>query len=547
MPSRPTARKAGLLTALAATLFAAACGSDGGGGDDATGAQPHSGGSITYASQKEPDCWDPHASAQDVTAFTQRTIFDSLVYQKPDGSLEPWLASSWKVSADGLTYTLELRKDVTFHDGAKFDAAAVKANFDHIVAKDTESQFAAGLLGPYTGTKVTGPNEIQVSFSRPYAPFLQVASTTFLGIASPASLRVGEDKLCSGTASVGSGPFRNGQYVRGQQRVYTRNAAYNWAPKGAAQSGPARLDSVTIRFIKEDATRVGALNSGQVDGAAALPPNAIAGVRANPRLTAISKQTPGAVDAYYLNTTGGVFTDVRVRRAFQRGLDIGTIVKSVYQGTTDRAWSVLSPTTPYSYDASLENSWPYDPALAGRLLDEAGWTARDAQGYRTKDGRRLTVVSPVYGKPTLFSEAAQTELKKIGFDFQQHASTDATEVSGLLDDGKYDVVETSWARPDGDILSSFFLSTETSKGGGHNFAHVADPQVDTWLKAAQAEQSPQQRAKQYAQVQKWVIDNAAAVPTFVSTATVGVNKKVHDLRLSIATWPEFYGAWVQAG
>ncbi|EIV91634.1 ABC transporter substrate-binding protein [Frankia sp. QA3] len=546
MSSRHTARSAGLLAALAATLFTAACGSGGGGGD-ATDVQPRNGGSITYAAEKEPDCWDPHASAQDVTAFTQRPIFDSLVYQKPDGSLEPWLASSWKISADGRTYTLQLRQDVTFHDGARFDAAAVKANFDHIVAKDTESQFAAGLLGPYTGTKVTGPYEIQVSFSRAYSPFLQVASTTFLGLASPASLRAGADKLCSGTASVGSGPFRNGRYTRGQQRVYTRNAAYNWAPKGAAQSGPARLDSVTIRFITEDATRVGALSSGQIDGAAAIPANDIAGVRTNPRLTEISKQTPGAVDAFYLNTSSGLFTDIRVRKAFQRGLDVGTIVTSVFQGTTERAWSVLSPTTPSSYDASLENSWPYDPALAGKLLDEAGWTGRDAEGYRTRDGRRLSVFAPIYGRPTLFSQAAQAELKKIGFYLDLHASTDATEVSGWLDDGKYDTVELKWARPDGDILSSFFLSTETSVGGGHNFARVADPQVDTWLKAAQAAQSPQERAKQYAKVQKWAIEQAAVVPAYISTATVGVNKKVHGLRLSIATWPEFYGAWVQAG
>ncbi|WUS95713.1 ABC transporter substrate-binding protein [Streptomyces sp. NBC_00708] len=542
---RRTARRAALLSAL---LLAAvtACSSDDG-ASPAGQAKPRSGGSLTYAAQQEPDCWDPHTSAQDVTAFVQRPVFDSLVYQTPDGELEPWLAKSWKTSEGGRTYTFELRDDVTFHDGKHLDAAAVKANFDHITAKATQSQYAAGLLGPYQGTTVKGTYEVEVRFSRPYAPFLQAASTTYLGIASPASLKAGADKLCAGTDSVGSGPFRAGAYTRGQKRGYTRNAAYAWAPKDAGHSGPARLDAFTIRFLTEDATRVGALTSGQVDAAAALPANQVATVRRNTRLDVVSKNVPGAVDTFYLNTKSPLFSDERVRKAFQRSIDLDALVKSVFQGTGTRAWSTLSPATPHSYDSALEKSWPYDRALAGRLLDQAGWKGRDAEGYRTKNGKRLTVVAPVYGKASVFSQAVQGDLKKAGIYLKLAASTDATAVSAQLDEGRYDVVETSWARGDGDILSSFFLSTESSEGGGHNFAKVTDPQVDAWLKKAQAATSPDKRAAYYAQVQKWTIDHAAVVPAYVQKASVGVNKKVHGLRLSLSAWPEFYAAWVEAG
>jgi peptide/nickel transport system substrate-binding protein len=207
---------------------------------------------------------------------------------------------------------------------------------------------------------------------------------------------------------------------------------------------------------------------------------------------------------------------------------------------------VLSPTTPASYDTSLEGTWPTDQALAGRLLDEAGWTGRDSDGYRTKDGRRLTIVAPIYGKPSTFSQAVQGDLKKIGIDLNLAASTDATEVSSRLDEGRYDTVELSWASGDGDILSQFFLSTETSKGGGHNFAQVADPQVDGWLKAAQKAVDPAERAALYAKAQHWAIDEAAVVPAYVDVAIVGAGAKVRDLRLGLAGWPEFYGAWVEA-
>ncbi|WP_214103107.1 ABC transporter substrate-binding protein [Acrocarpospora catenulata] len=544
MPPSRAALPAVLLLVL--PLVTAACGSEGSG--SGTGAaKPRTATTLTHAVEQEPDCWDPHVSAQDVTSFLQRPVYDSLVYQTPDGSLEPWLATRWQVSPDGKEYTFTLREDVVFHDGSKLDAAAVKANFDHITDPKTNSQYAAGLLGPYKGIKVSGPYEVKIEFERPYVPFLQAASTTALGIAAPASLAAGSDKLCAaGDGSVGSGPFKSGPYVRGQERTYLKNPAYAWAPKSAGHAGPPRLDSLKVRFITEDATRIGALTSGQVDTASAIPANQLTLVKDNPKLEVLDKQVPGAVNTFYLNTKSPLFSDRRVRQAFQRAIDIDTIVKSVFQGLYPRAWSVLSPTTPASYDPTLEGTWPPDPALAAKLLDEAGWTGRDAEGYRTKDGKRLTVVAPIYGKPSTFSQAVQGDLKKSGIYLQLAASTDAIEVGSRLDEGRYDVVELSWARGDGDILSHFFFSDQTSKNSGHNFAQVADPEMDQWLTAAQTAQDPAERAANYAKAQRWAIDQAAVVPTYIDTQNVGFSTRVHDLRLGISAHPEFYAAWVEA-
>ncbi|MEV7816951.1 ABC transporter substrate-binding protein [Streptomyces flaveolus] len=541
MHPRRTAHGAALLSALVLTAVSA-CSV---GGSTSTGGSPDSGGSLVYAANQEPDCWDPHVSAQDVTAFVQRPVFDSLVYQAPDGELEPWLARKWTVGDGGKTYTFTLRKGVTFTDGTPLDAAAVKANLDHITARATHSQYAAGLLGPYEGTTVRGPQVVEVRFSRPYAPFLQAASTTYLGMESPASLKQGADRLCAGTASVGSGPFKAAAYVRGQQRQYVRNAAYAWAPEDAGHSGPARLSAFTIRFMAEDATRVGALTSGQVDAAAALPAQQLATVRRQTRLSVVSRAVPGAVDAFYLNTKGALFSDVRVRRAFRAAIDLDAVVRSVFQGTTTPAASPLSPTTPHAYDATLSTRRSYDPGLAARLLDQAGWTGRDAQGYRTRNGRTLTVVAPVYGKPTLFSQAVQGSLKKAGIKLDLAASTDATEVATRLDKGRYDVVETSWARADGDILDLFFRSTGSTALGGHNFSRLADPQVDAWLSQAQRVQDPAARAAAYAHVQQRTLDQAVVVPGYVVQSTVGMAKRVHGLRMSAGAWPEFYPAWVE--
>ena len=126
---------------------------------------------------------DPQTSQLDVSAMVQRAVLDSLVFQEADGSFTPWLAESWDVEDGGATYTFRLRQGVTFHDGTPFDAAAVKANFDRIVAPETASAQAAAMLGGdlYAGTDVVDENTVRVRFSQPYAPFLQAASTALLG------------------------------------------------------------------------------------------------------------------------------------------------------------------------------------------------------------------------------------------------------------------------------------------------------------------------------------------------------------------------------
>ncbi len=99
-------------------------------------------------------------------------MYDSLVHLKPDGTFEPWLAKSWKVSDDALSYPFVLRDDVTFQDGTPFDAQAVKANFDHVVAPATKSRNAKTLLGPYQRTDVVDKHTVVVHLSTPYSPLL---------------------------------------------------------------------------------------------------------------------------------------------------------------------------------------------------------------------------------------------------------------------------------------------------------------------------------------------------------------------------------------
>ncbi|MFJ2645699.1 ABC transporter substrate-binding protein [Streptomyces sp. NPDC087420] len=538
-----------LAVSLSGLFLLTACSPGDNGTSTAAAGKPVRGGTLTTAVDTEPVSWDIHASTQDVTAEIQRGVFDSLVSQDASGKFHPWLATKWEVGADFKSYTFHLRKDVTFTDGARFDAAAVKANFDHIVAKTTKSLYAANLLGPYTGTQVVDPYTAKVTFSKPFAPFLQAASTTYLGFYSPKALAADAGKLAAGgPADVGSGPFVFTSYTKGQSAVLTRNPDYDWGPATAAHTGPAHLDKLVVRFLPAASVRSGALTSGQVQVAKAIPPQNVTTVKATPGLKLVSRAAPGGNYNLWLNASIAPLDDQRVRKAIQRGINIDQDVKTVTFGQYPRAWSPISPTTP-DYDKTLEGSWPYDPEVSAQLLDEAGWTGRDAQGYRTKGGKRLSVEWPQLSIQAtregrdILGQAVQADLKKVGVEVKRpnlDIGTYNTKVYG----GKANIIDLSWPRFDPDVLWLFFNSGSAPAKGGINATFLTDPSFDTWTDQGRATLDEKVRADVYPKVQQRAIDLAVVVPLYTQVSLVGQSDRVKGLTFNASNWLTFYDAWL---
>jgi peptide/nickel transport system substrate-binding protein len=505
---------------------------------------PSAGGTITFGVDVDPvGQMDVHQSQLDINAILQRPVFDSLVSEQPDGTIVPWLATDWTISDDGLHYTFNLRDDVTFSDGTKFDAAAVKANFDHIVDPATASAQASSLIGGtyYAGTDVVDADTVQVNFTQPYSPFLHAASTVELGFYSPKALSEHADELKAGgpDISVGSGPFILSKYTPGSELVYTKNPDYNWAPKGSKQQGPANIDELDVKIQPESSVRTGALTSGEVDVIGDTTPSSVSQIGSGFTLT--STESPGVPYSLYLNITRPVFPDVSVRQAFAQGFDLDAAVKAVFNDSYKRAWSILGPTTPNSYDSALEGKGGFDAAKANQLLDAAGWTTKDAQGYRTKDGKRLSArwisYTPVSDDNAALANFIQDGLKKVGFELVH----DQLEPAAYLDAymaGDYDVADWGFLSGDADILRSH-LGT----GGYQNASHVSDPQVDGLLASAVATSDPAERTKLYTQLQEWNAKNLAIVPLYVPEYILASSDKVGGISVDLNGWPQFYGAY----
>jgi peptide/nickel transport system substrate-binding protein len=509
---------------------------------------PVYGGGLTYAVAVEPDCLDPHVSPADIVGEIQRNVFDSLVSERADGSFVPWLATSWQISPDGRGYTFRLRDDVTFFDGERFNAQAVRANFEHVVAPETKSQYAAALLGPYEGTTVIDEHTVAVHLRAPYAPFLHAVSTAYLGFYAPKALREHRDELCAGGPNaVGSGPFREVRRVRGEVVELARNRRYHWAPPTAAHSGTAYLDHLTIRFLSEDAVRTGTLVGGQVDVTDGLPAADVQTIRRDASTRILERQSPGVPFTFFLNTARPPLNDKRARQAVAAAIDVDSIVSAVYFGEYTVARGPLSPST-VDYDHGVDARHTYDPALAGHLLDELGYTGRDKQGYRTKGGRRLVVVHPwafdlARDQRDLVSQAVQEDLRKVGVEVRLQPVDSGTYLKER-NAGAYDLIGFSWASPDPDVLARVYRSDRQFTQGGANGSRVRDPELDTLLGQGQGATRAAERMRAYGLAQQRILDQVYALPAYVVPQIYGYSARVHGLTVDASGWTGFYDTWV---
>ncbi|GAA1462527.1 ABC transporter substrate-binding protein [Nocardiopsis exhalans] len=489
----------------------------------------------------EPDCLDPQVSPFDVTALIDRNIFDSLVAQDTDGMFHPWLARSWDVSDDGLTYTFHLRPDVTFHDGTPLDAAAVRETFEYAVDPETHSAYAGSLIRSYQEAEVLDDLTLRVTLSRTDGSFLQALSTAYLGIQSPDSLRDNAGALC--VTPIGSGPFTFEEWNRGANVVLRRNPDYQWGPATAEHSGPAELETLDVYFVEESSVRFGMLTSGQVDVAADLPPAKAAQLRSGNHHSLLTSEAPGAVYSLFLNHAEGPLSDVRVREALMRSIRMDELVDAVYFGEYERSWSFLSPATP-GHDGSLRGTWEHDPDAVAELLDEAGWTGRDAEGYRTRHGERLTLDWP-YAPPLMREErevlgqGIQNDARLAGIEIRFRAEDPGTYIDRVLGRDA-DIFAASFVRADPGLLGYYFSSDQTSDQGGSNFFHVQDQHIDRWL--VDGARGGTEAEEAYALVQRRVIEEALVIPTYAHIPMVGVTDEVRGLTFDPQAYPLFYSA-----
>ncbi|AYG69644.1 MULTISPECIES: ABC transporter substrate-binding protein [unclassified Rhizobium] len=503
-------------------------------------ARPVDGGILNVGLATDASIIDPSITGNSITALITRNIVDSLVGQGEDNKFTPWLAESWDVNGDNTVYTFHLRQGVTFSDGTQFNAAAVKYNFDRILDPKTASSYSKSLLGPIDKIEAPDNRTVVIRYRQSFAPLLQGLSLPYLGIQSPTYLQKAQSTT---NTVIGSGPYVLDNFTKGNGSKLSRRADYNWGPGYAAHRGPAHFDHIVFKYLPEASVRLGALASDQLQAIDAVPPANFRSVQGNGKLQVVTRENPGVNSSYFLNTSKGPFQDVKVRQAFQSAVNGPAAIKAAFFGTLKSADNILGPSTLY-YDRDIPRSWGFDPEKANRLLDEAGWSQKDADGIRKKDGSRLTL-HYVYDSTSLaatevtLAQAVQYQVRQAGFDLQLDP-VDAGGWTARTNANDYDLVSFYYVRAEPDILRTVFHSAYIPPNG-QNASRIKslDEKLNKAVGASDAE-----RKKLYGEVQKEVIDQAYAVPLFVAAYQLGASKKLRGISWATNAKPNFYDAWL---
>jgi peptide/nickel transport system substrate-binding protein len=521
----------GAATVVVASVLAA-CGGSTTGSAGAANAKPVNGGAIYYGHEQEPPCLTGGWVQE---AYLDRQVLDSLVSQVQGGKIVPWLATSWKVSADQKTWTFTLKQGVKFTDGTPFNAAALKANFEYWLDPKAGNSTVQAYIGEYyKSSKAVDDYTFELDLTKPYSPLLSALSQGYFGVQSAKALTRGVAVNC--VDPVGTGPFIVQKWNRGQNIIFVRNPNYNSAPANARHQGPAYVNKIVWSFLAESTVRYGSLTSGQSNVIYDIP--TVDWQDAKSQFQVEQYITPGTPVRLALNTVQGPFADVQVRQAFAYATDRASAVKSAFNGEIPyNGNGALSQSTP-GYDASLANAFAYDPAKAASLLDSAGWTQKDSAGYRTKNGKELAIKLPYPAGTVFTSEGAtllqdlQQQAKQVGFNVTLIPTTQSEEFSGKYSaPNSYDAEPWYWTSPTAGVLYIVYRQNLKDRPNYSNSSFYNNPQLEQLIAQANSTLDPAQQQKLYDQAQSIIVNQAAAIGLYTQTTSLAIKKNLRDVWL----------------
>lgn len=487
---------------------------------------------LVYGLTLSPSGFDPHINQSSEMGIVLRQVYDTLVYRHPEtGQFVAGLATNWSISEDQTTYTFELRQGVKFHDGTTFNAQAVAANLNRIVAAETRSQNAAALLGTYVGYSILDDYTIEIRLSEPYAPLLDSLSQFYLGMASPSALATyGNERYQFN--QVGTGPYRFVEYIPDNRLVIRRNLDYSWGPVFYQAPTTNTVDEVEFLFFRDPATRLSALEQGAVQIMGEIPPADARTLIGNSAFQIVTTTIAGQPDQLLINTQLAPTNNQTFRQALLIGTNRTAIVDALYQGFSTPATSILTKGTQF-YTDSGANRYPFEAQQARALLSTLGYTDNNGDGiWDTPDGElTLRMIVPPWGEFRQIAQFLQDQWSAIGIRLELISVPDFPTLLSEVEKGEYHLVAFNSYGVDPAFLRTYYTST-----GTRNFSKYSSPELDAVLNDAVRQLNPTIRAELYTQIQTILIEQAVSIPLRDRINLNGASVKVTNLNYDAYGW-----------
>jgi peptide/nickel transport system substrate-binding protein len=441
-------------------------------------------------------------------------IFDSLIRQSAEGKLTAGLATSWKVSDDGLTLTLEIRKGVKWHDGKPFTAEDVKFNFDEIVPLQAYGAELAKRIG---SVEITGKNTVVVHLSQPYGPLLAAVSAQFM---LPKHLYVGTNYVTNKANEnpIGTGPMMFDTYTPGAEITLKKNPNY-WG-------GKVKVDRAIFPVMADPNSRATALFAGEIDEAT-LDQSQQARVSTDKSTELLSTGSVQYYERLTFNAKSKYLEDAGVRRALFSALDRHEFVKTALAGIGTPANGFFPKSLDWANnpDVNFDKDFPFDADAINKTLDEAGFP-------RGSDGTRFTLKVLYINTLTdvaAIVQMAQSMLQKFGIKTQLIGVGGAVYSQKLYKEHNFDLaIVRADIGPDPSLgLSPWFVCNKTNAISA-NPSGICDPEIDAAAAVALATTDQKKRAAAFKTMQARAENLMYFAP--IAWTNVGLNT------ISTSTW-----------
>jgi peptide/nickel transport system substrate-binding protein len=478
-------------------------------------------GTLRVALSTHPNTLDGGLTAERNAHNTAAGIYDSLVWIDDDGNIVPALAEEWEISDDGLEYIFYLRRDVTFHNGEPFNADSVVFSWERYKSPDLQWNERWNMAD---NVEKIDEYTVRITTEDPKPLLLRTIAIGWVMIPPGYFNEVGDVEF--GNKPVGTGPFQFVEWVHGDHITLKANPNY-W------QEGYPKLETVIFRPIPESATRVAAIQTGEVDIVGRLSAEEAQSLLGAPGVQVIRYPVSRVYYIAFNNLTTGVglpTEDPLVRQAMNYAVDVDAIVDALFNGYAKPATGFVS-TGEMGYGAV--EPFGYDPEKAKELLAEAGYPTGFSIGFACPAG--------AYTHFEEVCEAVQSYLAEVGIRTDLQIMESAyywdLEASKQLPP----LFGDSWSEISGEAYNRM---TGALLGWDASYSSWSDDVILDYLDKISKTVDIEARTKLYQELQVYMVENPPFIYLYEPNAFEAIRDKVQEYRPRSAEQYYLFYTWV---
>jgi peptide/nickel transport system substrate-binding protein len=493
---------------------------------------------LKIANQGDALSMDPHSLNESLQITVNENVYESLTTRGKTYKIEPQLATAWKQTAPTVWH-FDLRKGVQFHDGTPFTADDVIFSYERAKGDGSDMKSYVGVIKEI---KKINDHSIDVITSTPF-PILPELFTHFNimskkwcetnNATKPVDRRKGIENAASFRAN-GTGPYRVRERQPNVRTTFVRNGNYWGKVEG-------NVDEVIFNVIGNDATRVAALVSGEIDVMEPVPVQDVDRIKAAPNLKVLQGPELRVIffgmdqkrDELQFSSVKGKnpFKDKRVRQAFYQAIDIEGIKRTVMRGASSPI-AQMFPQQVNGFAPDLEKRLPYDPEASKKLLAEAGYP----QGFEVT----LNCPNDRYVNDGAICQAAAANLARVGVKVKLEVETKGTYFPKILrrDTSFYMLGWTSSTVDAHNVLYPIMSSPGEGGRGQFNLGSYSNPKVDELTAAIGSETDQKKRNAMIREAIKLHQDDIGHIPLHQQALNWGAKKNIE-----LVQWPDNGMPW----